>query len=882
MKLLALLLLLAMPAKADNLAVAGPFTGLNNTDASIAIDPSEAQDALNVEVTQDGQSVIRRKGYSTYGDLPITTAPVYGSVHFITAAGDDIKVFAHDKYISKSVNGGAFTTMLSTMTAGSKWKFCSSDGSIYAFNDQHDTPWSWDGTTFTYYPSMPKASLCAMTVDRMLLSGTTDYPNRVYFSQSGDITNFVVGVEEEDPGFEAPGMPGDKITAIFTTQAEWLLFKRNSMMSYQGTNQYDLVPSVISERIGMTEPRAIVSLEGVVYFKGSDGKIYGYTAGTLTELTKKIDTFVSGITKDGTVIQSYTNKYEFDTGTYSETSGDTTAGSVEPKIYTYTDTTDADFNAGTVDVSLEVTDDKIYLASWGPGLTPTAGYFANMGAEVDATTNWTQTGLIPTRFSAATYYGSYFWRYDTNVGGSITLNIYKTDTDALVYTNTANSGQTKSLTVDMSSYEDTDYYIIFDHPYILSPSSWKSTNFRKGTLQVKMRGSYFIGGGNYAVDFDMYEEPPSVSTGTFISQLREVGAGQPIYGELVETSSITAGSSIDYTIAFATSTTGVLSNWQSTTTVWCSTCTYYKYRAVIEASTNTAVAPYIEDVSLKFFTTGYWETPEVSMGGMDSWGTFIAHDSLTGSATWTYEIFVATYAGGTASATAELLTNNVTITASTGTYSKVRATNYFASSTDTVRINDLSWKWSNTTDKMADAFEYKGDIYFSVPYNFSQTNNRVIKLDSKVMGWTIFDIPMNVPLSINDYVYFGSPTAGTVFQYPYGDSDNGGAINAYWQSKDYVGSDPYVEKVYNRISLIAGSNPGSTLDLTYQMDTSTSTSYSVDLTSNTASFLRDNRQLPSGERGAFFNLKFGNNAADQPWSFFGASVDYTRESWQAQ
>jgi hypothetical protein len=197
----------------------------------------------------------------------------------------------------------------------------------------------------------------------------------------------------------------------------------------------------------------------------------------------------------------------------------------------------------------------------------------------------------------------------------------------------------------------------------------------------------------------------------------------------------------------------------------------------------------------------------------------------------------------------------------------------------TVRADGITYSWNLTTDKQAWGFVYDSDIYFSVPYQKSTKNNRLLKLDTGSMGWTVFDIALNAPIVDGGNLLFGSPDNSNIFSYPVGDNDNGAAINSYWKSKDFVGADPYVEKQYEKISLIAGSDFGSSLDVTYTMDTATSTTYSVSLTSNTSSFLRDNRQLPLGETGAFFNLQVGNNAADQPWTFFGAKIDYKDDPW---
>lgn len=877
MRLLALLFLLCGNIYAENLPIAGPFSGLNNEDSSITIDASEAQDTLNVEVSNDLLALNKRAGYTLSSNLTVSTSPITGSVYFKTSTGDNIKIFTHDKYVSKSVNGGAYTNIITTAANGAKWSFCASAGVVYAFNDNHATPWSYNGTAITYYPSMPLASLCSMTVDRMLLAGTTDQPNRLYFSQSGAITNFTVGTDPEDPGFEDIGLAGEKITNIFATQAEWLIFKTNSFTSLQGTNQFDLVPSVISEKIGMIEPHAIVQHEGIVYFKSTDGKIYGYNSGTVSELSKKISGFVTGITRDAVSSAEYTTKAQFDTGTYYASTGSVTAGSVEPFHYISEDTSDADFNAGTIaGSSITVSGDEITINNF-----PT-GEFPNIGAEMGDTTNW--TGSFLTADTTLKYWGNYSLKRTHNVSSSFIgcMRILDINGDTLYTSGTQSSAS--PFSIDIGTYPAQIKIAV-----AISASGGACNTVitspvfnRPDTLTYYLKGSCLSSCNGNPLNFDMSENIPVVTSATFISQVFTNTSSPTHYGYFTSTKTVPANTQIDFFLRSSTATTGTFTGWYSTTDylLITSTDTVWQYKANFY-NTASYSKPSIQSAGILFKTTGYWETPEISMGGVSNWGLFNAETTLTGVSTQTYKIYVATYAGGTANATAELIVPGTLISASTGTYAKVRATNYFQSATETVKLDSINLSWSRLPDKMANAFEYKGDIYFSVPYSDSLSNNRVLKLDIGSGGWNVFDIPLNSPLSIDEYVYFGSPTTYSIYQYPSGNTDNGAAINSYWKSKNFIGSNPYVDKQWERLSLVVGSDYGSNLDVTYTLDTATSTSYTISLTSTTADFVRNNRQLPLGDTGSFFNLRIGNNSTT-PWRFFGASIDYILNPWRVE
>ena len=370
------------------------------------------------------------------------------------------------------------------------------------------------------------------------------------------------------------------------------------------------------------------------------------------------------------------------------------------------------------------------------------------------------------------------------------------------------------------------------------------------------------------------------SSGTFISSTKTVVAPVPHYGYLTSTKTVSAGQQMDFFVRRSTSVTGVFDSWVATTDylLLSSSDTAWQYKTNLYTSSPTA--PSLSAAGLLWKSTGYWEKSEQYIGGIENWGQFLAQETTQAQNHWTYQMKSSTYSGGTASASYGTVTSAANITIATGSWVMLRATSLFSSATETVRLNSLSYNYDFTNAGLSSAFEYLGNVYFALPYDYSITNNRLLKLDLQNNGWQVFDIPMNSPMAHENHVYFGSTTGGYVYQYPYGSDDDGSAINSYWKSKDYIGSNPYVEKNFDRLSIIAGSDVGSTLDVVYTMNTSTSTSFSIDLSSSTQQFVRYNRQLPIGETGTFFNLKVGNNAASQPWTFYGASIDYNDDPWR--
>ena len=876
--------LFAVPCQAGQIAIAGRYIGLNDTDPAVTLADGEAQDLLNVEVSKDGNSITKRSGYSLVDTLSISSYPIHGSILFRNSDGNNIEVYATDQGVFRSSNSGAYTQFITTATVASKWSFCAGSGIVYAFNDQHDIPFSYNGTTVVRYNDsavMPRASLCAMTPTRMLLAGTTDQPNRLYFSEEGDYTNFTLGTEPSDPSFDDIGMAGDKITGLWANAGEWLIWKTNSLISYQGTNQYDLVASVISNNVGLSDPQARVEHGGVVYFRGNDAKIWAYSGGMLADTTRKLDTFNKNQTKTGLFSKQYTSKSDFDYGSFTHTASTITNGAIEPWVGSLTDTIDSDFNSGSGS-SITVQNDGFTMKS----NYDTLGDFPNKGFEMGDRTNWAGNLSIGVNAACPIDKGMYGDRCLKLVGGTTNvLRIRLIGDGSIVYT-VLGDNTLKTYTVNLSTFTQSIFAIQISIPPL--SYTWTSPNFYKPT-SITFRNYWELSGGeghNY-VDFP---NSVDITSATFISQTLNTSTTKTKYCYFTSTrttpETTDGGGSPSYTYALQyiqnsfdavnwglrVNTSDYLSN--STTNQ------YIRYQVDLQDIGNY-VKPEVSAFTITCVATGSWTSPEHYIGTIESWGIFRATETTSDISHWTYQISTSATAGGTGS-TWYTIANSSAIGIPKAPYIKVRTNNSFTSSTSTVRVDEISYSYSVLSSNLAQGFEYLGDIFFTVPSSGSITNNRVMKYDTQAQGWTIFDIPMNAPLVSGNNIHFGSPTSGNIYTYPSGGNDAGAAINSYWESRDYMGDNVYVTRNFDKLSLFFDSDYASDVDVTYNIEPSTSISYNVTLTQTDGSlYIRNNRQLPTGTNGSIFNLKVANNAADKPWRFYGSIIDYTDDGWVA-
>jgi len=205
-----------------------------------------------------------------------------------------------------------------------------------------------------------------------------------------------------------------------------------------------------------------------------------------------------------------------------------------------------------------------------------------------------------------------------------------------------------------------------------------------------------------------------------------------------------------------------------------------------------------------------------------------------------------------------------------------------AYATQTPTVNDFTFNWFEGTaaDKVYGTY-FDNAIWWSIQKGVgAATNNYILRYELENQAWTLYDIAANGFYVKGNSLYFGSATSGKVFKYGDTDNDNGSAINSYWKSKDFFGSDPFTENEYRKMSVSAKMVENSSMTLIYTTNGSSSTAYTIPLYSASSNFIKNNRNLPAGRSGAYLNVQVGNNAADQYWELFGVGYTYEPKPWK--
>jgi hypothetical protein len=311
---------------------------------------------------------------------------------------------------------------------------------------------------------------------------------------------------------------------------------------------------------------------------------------------------------------------------------------------------------------------------------------------------------------------------------------------------------------------------------------------------------------------------------------------------------------------------------------------YIRYKISIAAGPASTGLPYLSDVTLNArAATGTYVGAAESIGtAITSWGNFTRDQTLNGG-TIGYSIRTASYTGGLAAATWVTLTADSQITASTNSFAQIGSTFTITKGTQNPTLSSYGISWNEgTLSRTYGAIDKKHRLMWSVTEGTSAVNNATYIYDPRFQTWLKYSVPFDAPAKAGDYIYYGSPSAGTTYKYPSGSSDSGSAYTSYWKSKDYLSGDPFTEKNYSSISLVAlGQGAGTTLDLTYSVNNSSATTYTFTQVPATGlTLLRKNRLLANGTFGTFFNLKFGNTIADNPFEVYAIRYDYTPRTWR--
>jgi len=892
--------LLPASIKAETQTIGGKWLGLHNADASMLIDDNEAQSLQDVDLCVNGACIRKRDGYALFRTIGVSTHPVRGGYYFRDVAGVDTIVFANDRSIYESVDSGAFSAFVTTDTSRSYYDFTDSNGYLWRANSNRDEIVKYDGTTKTYYPSAPKGNQIEVLPDRLVISGTTANPNRINFSASADFTDFATGLLETSAFTEDIGLPGQSINAIKAACNGILAWSKDSMSLVTAQTQFDLSPTVeISHTVGTVQPNTVITDLGMVYWQGQDNHFYSYDCNGMRKISEKLD--VSGFAGGSAKSWQQTTEADFEAGTEVQTTDNITSGSVLLSTWTETDTTTADFSAGSTS-NTSVISNRVYLSTNNTNINNNS--FEN-GTSSDLD-NWTEGSPGPSKVSSdsncpslSPYDGSYFLSYgavnhsNSTVyikdvsGNTLTSYSFSGNSDGLfgaLAPPTASPCSWEEKTFDLSAYVGRWIYISLERG---GGGTEISDTFLCSGGTLSYRITYFtFANGSYRAYYDYFVNGRStIYTGTFTSAAMDTSFSTASF---IGSANSTANS---HSITWQTQNSSDGSSWdsaQSWTPESAPTTAnkrYIRYVATLSTggTTNGTALPYIDDVTfVARAATGTFVSQDKNIGAnATSFGPFGVNDAANGGAI-VYAIRTASTQGGLSAAAWTTVTDQSLITATINPWLNVRAS-FTGAYTSTPTLNDFTVQWNEgTITRNHGTIDKDHRLIWSVAEGTATVPNVSYIYDPRFDTWLKYSFGLDAPAKVGDVNYFGSTTSGNVYIWPSGTTDNGSAITAFWKSKDFVAPDPFVEKDFKKYSFLSKSQSGSNIDITYTINgASSGTSNNFSLTDSASlGFKRINANLPAGKFGTFINWKFGNDDADSPFEIYAFGYETTPRPWR--
>lgn len=927
MKKLLTFLISLIPALAfADSTVVGNLRGLNNADSSIMIGDSEAQDLSNVDITDNGFGIKKRDGYSQFKTVVSSTWGVRGGYYFRDTTSTDCIIHTNNRTVYVSKNGGNYTSIVTTDTAGSYYDFTDSNGYLWRANSNNDEIFRYSGSVVTYYPSHPKGNQIEALPDRLVISGVTANPNRVYFSAAADFTDFTTGILETSPFTEDIGMPGQNVTALKYAFGRLLIWTRDTMVMWTGSSQFDGVIEDISATVGTSQPNSIIYDQGIVSFQGNDGHFYQYDGNTLQKISDKITGSVDDFAKGSVKSWSQTTQTDFESGTLTgDLSATLDVGSVVPSTWTDTDTSDIDFSAGAhTNTTTTTLSGSVYL-------DPRNSYstFDNF-TDGNYTSNpvWVSTGS-----AAPTVTSGILNLFDPV--SALNVQLYTTASTAAfgtwqvwLSTNDATgSGQATLLFTPISSgfsgiLAVNGYQVLVAPSFVglrrLNSSGW-TTLFSSATTAITATNSTmtftrdYAGNMTVSINGTLYGSATDITyTSSTMMQISNGGGGDgyfidniltpdvSISGNFISQSLNTSLSSAAWlsssanhttnngTVSYETRSSSDSSTWSSWATLSTGSASvspwnkYIQYKVSFTGDTVTPKYPYFSDITLSARqSTGTFISQVKEVGtSISSWGNFTADSS--GDGTIAYFVRTATSSAMLDSASWVSVTDNSQITASTNPFVQVKATFTITAATQVPTLENFTIFWNEGTLTRTYGISDKNHrLFWSLAENGSTANNATYIYDMRFTAWLKYSAAIDSPAKVGDYIYFGDTSIGDVYIYPSGSTDDGTAITAYWKSKDFLGSDPFSEKIWKSYSVLAKTDAGSNFDLTYSTNMATGSLRNYSLTdSASATIKRINTLFPTGTVSSFLNLKFSNDDSDAPFEIYSFRLDYDQRPWR--
>lgn len=863
------------------------FSLLDNNDAPPIIAQDQSQDLLNVDITPGGKSIKKRAGYGTYKTLG-NGAAVHGGYHFYDSTGNDVLIWGAGTNLYGIVAGGSPTILVSSATTGATWDCADTQGFAYCVDSSRDVLVKTNGATITW-STAALGSMVMVTPDRLIVAGVAASPNTLFVSGSNNFLNFTAGINATDPFTEPIAAPGSKLTHIEYACGRWMWWKDQSFGYILGTDQTNLQVVTVSQTIGTQDNSSAIDPGGNIYFRGQDGHIYQYDCSNFQKLSRDITPYIQSSGQRVANNWPITSQADFQTGV-STPSGSLSftisPGDVVPSTFSAVETSSSDFANGTISNLDNSSGTYLTLSRNNTNVlnngfetnSPPDNWTLGANGSKDALDSGTACTITPRTGSA--FLGHAFF---TSTNYTYQGQLLDCNTDALLssvsFAQADNSCTWTPRTLSSSGFSGRPVKIKFIDTTDASTAATSDCFINSGT-DITFYSASTCGGSSCKVKTvgidDVTDGRSSILSGFYTS--KAFNTGVPTSYAMFNSSVTVNTSTPTFSLMTSSAAAGVWTTIATSTGISVAANQYLRYSSTITVTTSQYAFSTINDVTVFSRSSGTYYSAVHNAPNITSWDTFNvtkldnggSHSFFVRSATNTFSVGSSTPAW-----TAQTI--GALMAVSTGTYFQVRDDMSITNSSQTPTLNDFTVNWfEGVASDKAYAIYYNDAIWWAVAYGAGQTsNNYVFHYDLINKGWGIYNIPVAGFLLQNNALYFGSVSNDKIYKFGTSNDDNGSAINAYWKSKDFTGPDPWLQSDLKNLDLIARKNLNQSLSVSYAVNGSTtSTSYTISLSTGTEANIFHRKLLPPGVHGNTVNVQVSDNSTGPAWEVMGIRLGF--------
>jgi hypothetical protein len=868
--------------------------GVDTYHSSLSLPESFVQNSLNV-LFDDVSPITKRKGFTVAFS---SNAFSYQNTWTYTDSTSTswIIVRGTSSIIANNLSGGA-SVKIATVSVNDLVSSVNSQSSVF-FVDPTQGVYQWNGTSTTYIAGSPKGNIITQWHGRLWVAGQTiPNGNILNGSQYLDGTVWAVGTAANQPVQFTVGLQDnfEKLTALYPYLDTMYAFKQASTYALYGFDQTNFQISVITQECGCVDPFSIQTYNGGLKFVSLRGveDFNGYACNRISDSIKnKIDSAISqgSFSQQSWILQ---NALDWNSGAFN--GPNTLSVSISAPALV--------LSTGTANDALNGTFNSTYSNGSSVQLSTRATTVNNGDFETGDLTNWSTTlgSVVASKAGVnctmTPNSGSYF-ESSSNVNQASEAqtplmrvqiqeqgtNIVLTSVDFTAAINNCSwtrvslsevglQGRVGYLTVrDVT--DSLTFLITSNSNFVLNGQnmlfSWASDTSLVDSFGINVGIDNFSGGASF------------ISSGTYTTKSVDTLVSNPLVLNGA-TWSLNGNSPIP-SFSFQSSANNIAwTDYSNSTGVTANTNRYLRVISTMTTNGMTNSVGSVNSLSFQWVaSSGAFKSPSHAMTGISSFGNFLASQNLNGGSI-AYSLCTSSSSDMIPSACG-IQPSNAQITVATNTYVDWFATFSVTAVSQAPALNNgvVQWYSGNRPTPMASAI-WDNRYWLSVTTNTMDGFNDAVLVLGRTGAWSIFDLHAGgFTQSKGNLYHSDSQGTGNVYIDNQGYNDNGVAINAFIQTKDYCQNDPTAENYYESIYPSMDNGGNYSMSIQYAMDRLNGTLYSLssinqnEYLANTAIKVPFVLNSSNQNFGKCISYIFTENALGSPWNFYGFT-DYYHE-----